>query len=116
MLIFAPAYFTMFYTAAIFLAFFLAFVLFTKRGRSKADSLLAYWLMIIGIHPALYYSNTVISSYYYPYLLIGFPFALFHGPMLYLYTAFLTGQHTYLKKRWAWHFIPVGFMYILLIP
>lgn len=106
----------MLYTAAIFLAFFLAFVLFTKRGRSNADNILACWLLIMGIHLAVFYCYTILDSYYYPYLLIGYPLALFHGPMLYLYTASVTNQHVYLKKYWVWHFVPVVLIYGLMAP
>lgn len=106
----------MLYSAAIFLAFFLAFVLFTKRGRSNADTILACWLLIMGIHLAVYYTYTILDPYYYPYLMFGYPLALFHGPMLYLYTASLTNQHTYLKNQWVWHFTPVAFIYVLMTP
>jgi AraC-like DNA-binding protein len=106
----------MFYISAISLAYFLAFVLFTKRGKTKADSLLAAWLVIIGTHLIYYYLNGAVDSYYYPYLLSGYPFPLFHGPMLYLYTASLTNQHSYLRKHWAWHFAPAISIYLVMVP
>jgi AraC-like DNA-binding protein len=104
------------YIAAISLAFFLAFVLFTKRGKTKADTLLAGWLIIIGIHLVFYHLSTTVDPYYHPYLLMGYPFPLLHGPMLYLYTASLTNQHSYLKKYWVFHFVPVVSIYLLMIP
>jgi AraC-like DNA-binding protein len=104
------------YIAAISLAFFLAFVLFTKRGKTKADTLLAGWLIIIGIHLVFYHLSTTVDPYYHPYLLMGYPFPLFHGPLLYLYTASLTNQHSYLKKYWVFHFAPVVSIYLQMIP
>jgi AraC-like DNA-binding protein len=108
--------FSVFYIAAISLAFFLAFVLITKRGKTKADSLLAAWLVIIGIHLIFYHVSTFADPYYYPHLLTGYPFPLLHGPMLYFYTASLTNQHAYLRKHWAWHFGPVVLIYLLMVP
>ena len=106
----------MFYIAAISLAFFLAFVLITKRDKTKADSLLAGWLVIIGTHLVFYHLDGTVDPYYYPYLLIGYPFPLFHGPMLYLYTASLTNQHSYLRRHWAWHFAPAISIYLVIVP
>jgi AraC-like DNA-binding protein len=106
----------LFYIAAISLAFFLAFVLITKRDKTKADSLLAFWLVIIGIHLIFYHLTTFADPYYYPYLLSGYPLPLFHGPLLYLYTASLTNQHSYLRKHWPWHFGPAVLIYLLIVP
>jgi AraC-like DNA-binding protein len=106
----------LFYISAISLSFFLAFILITKRDKTKADSLLAYWLLIIGIHLVFYHLDGVVDPYYSPYLLIGYPFPLFHGPLLYLYTASLTTQHSYLKKHYVWHFAPAISIYFMLIP
>ncbi len=106
----------MIYTSAITLAFLLALVLFTKRNRTKADGILAIWLVMMGLHLVLYYSSTKVDPYYYPYLLISFPFPLLHGPMLYLYTASLTAQHTYLKKHARWHFVLPLFFFLTLVP
>ncbi len=106
----------MIYISAITIAFLLALVLITKRNRSKADGILAIWLVIIGTHLVLYYISTTVDPYYYPYLLISFPFPLLHGPMLYVYTASLTAQHSYLKK-WAWlHFGVPLFFFLVLVP
>lgn len=106
----------MIYTSAITIAFLLALVLFTKRNRTKADGILAIWLVIMGVHLVLYYFSTTVDRYYYPYLLISFPFPLLHGPMLYAYTASLTAQHPYLKKWMWWHFLVPLFFFLALIP
>lgn len=106
----------MLYIAAISLAFFLTIVLFTKRDKTKADGILAFWLLIIGIHLVQYYLDITVEPYYTPYLMIGFPLPLFHGPMLFFYTSYLTNQHSYLKKYWFFHFAPVVLVYVLMIP
>lgn len=106
----------MLYLASISLSFFLAFVLITKRDKTKADRLLAVWLVIIGLHLTFYHLGTVADPYYYPYLLTGYPFPLLHGPLLYLYTASLTNQHAYLRKHGAWHFGPAVLIYLLMVP
>jgi len=106
----------MFYLFGILLALFLAFVLFTKKGKSTSDIILACWLTLIGIHLSFFYFPSVTDTYYAPYAILGFPLPLIHGPFLYFYTAFLTNQHASLKKHWFWHFIPIVMGYALLIP
>lgn len=106
----------MFYTTAIALAFFLAFILFTKRNKTNSDRLLGVWLIMIGIHLSTYYIGKTIPPYYYPYLLVTYPFPLLHGPFLYLYTASLTQQSPLFKKQWYLHFAPFILFYFLMIP
>ncbi|NBW35111.1 MAG: helix-turn-helix domain-containing protein [Cytophagia bacterium] len=106
----------MFYIVSTSLSFLLALILFTKRGKTKADLLLACWLVVIGIHLAFYYTGLVADPYYHPYLLVSYPFPLLHGPFLYFYTASLTNQHPYLKKHFIWHFTPTLFIYLILLP
>lgn len=65
---------------------------------------------------AFYYFSLVADPFYHPYLLVSYPFPLFHGPFLYFYTTSLTNQHPYLKKHFVWHFIPVLLIYLVLVP
>lgn len=106
----------MLYLFGILLAFFLALVLFTKSGKSKADIILACWLTVIGIHLSFFYFSGIADRRYAPYVILGFPLPLIHGPFLYFYTAFLTNQYSLLKKYWFWHLIPITLGYALLIP
>lgn len=106
----------MLYIVSTSLAFLLALILFTKIGKTRADLILGCWLVIIGVHLALYYLVQVTDRYYHPYLLVSLPFPLFHGPFLYFYTASLTNQHAYLKKNYVWHLVPIVFLYSTLIP
>lgn len=65
---------------------------------------------------ASYYLSLIADPYYHPYLLVSYPFPLFHGPFLYFYTASLTNQHPYLRKHFVWHFIPALLIYLVLFP
>jgi len=106
----------MFYTSGISLAFFLAFVLFSKRDQTKADRILAAWLLIIGVHLSGFYLSLSVDPYFYPYLVVFFSFPLLHGPMLYFYTASLTSQHLFRKQIWVWHFVPALLICLMCIP
>jgi AraC-like DNA-binding protein len=123
----------MVYVVGIGLAFFLALVLFTKRGRTGSDTTLAVWLLLIGLHLLLYYTNYLHGSltlsavvaikasrglpavgYPYPHLLgLERPLPLLQGPMLYLYTRTLLGR---LARRWGWHFAVPALVYAYLMP
>jgi len=95
------------YVTGIILAFFLSLLLFSKKGKTEADKILATWLLFIGIHLLLFYlCYTKFSLEHAGLLGIEIPLPLVHGPFLYLYTASLTGQDT--QKKWLKlvHFIP----------
>ncbi len=97
----------MLYILGIFITIFLSGILFTKKGRTSADTILALWLVGVGVHLFLYYMYFTKQSMSYPFLL-GFevPLPLIHGPFLYLYTRTLTGKKG--KKIFnLLHFVPV---------
>lgn len=106
----------MLYLTGIVITFFLAVILIGKPGKSRADYLLTIWLLVIGVHLALYYS--VISGHYlgFPYLLgVEIPLPLVYGPMLYLYTCELTRQGPFQWRRFI-HFFPVFLSYLYVLP
>ncbi len=43
------------YIIGIFIAFFLAIIILTKKGRNRADVILGIWMIVIGIHIFGYY-------------------------------------------------------------
>jgi AraC-like DNA-binding protein len=104
----------MFHLAGILLSLFLALLLFTKKGKTTADLILAGWLSLISFHLFAYYlliSNTYVG---FPYLLgLEIPIPLIHGPILYVYVATLTHQKSK-KLPWFIHFIPAIAAYVLL--
>ncbi len=105
----------MVYVTGIILAFFLSLLLFSKKGKTAADKILAIWLMVIGAHLLLYYLGYTKFSFEHPHLLgIEMPLPLVHGPFLYLYTATLTDQLNYKKVLAFLHFVPAFFCWLYL--
>ena len=106
----------MIYLLGISIAFLLGLLLLSKKGKTQADIILTCWLFLIGIHLSLYYLYFSKLYFQYPNLLgINIPFPLLHGPMLFLYTASLTGQFAFRKKLLLLHFIPAIICYLFLI-
>lgn len=102
----------MLYIVGIFITIFLSVILFSKKGRSTADTILACWLAGFGLHLFLYYMYFSKQSMDYPFLLgIEVPLPLIHGPFLYLYTRTLTGVKGKLKFNLL-HFLPVFLVYL----
>lgn len=104
----------MFHIAGIILAVFLALLLFTKKGKSPADLILAIWLVVIGLHLLCYYLLISGDFVAFPYLLgVEIPLPLIHGPFLYCYVATLVGQRDKRLPGYL-HFIPSVVAYFLL--
>ncbi len=104
----------MFHLAGIILAVFLALLLFTKKGKSPADLILAIWLVLIGVHLLCYYLLVTGDFVSFPYLLgVEIPLPLIHGPFLYGYVATLTGQRNR-RLPVYYHLVPAAAAYILL--
>jgi AraC-like DNA-binding protein len=96
----------MMYTTAIFVAFFLALIILTKKGRTLADVFLGVWMIVIGIHLFAYYSFVSGIIFRYPDIMwFNLPYAFLHGPLLYLYTEALTNPENFRTKSWLLHFV-----------
>lgn len=105
----------MFYLAGIVITFFLAFILWSKQGKSIADKVLAAWLCVMGFHLFLFYLFITGEIYKYPYLLgIQFPLPLVHGPLLYLYVITETRYNHFRNFFWL-HFLPALLTLVLLM-
>jgi AraC-like DNA-binding protein len=97
----------MFYLAGIIITFFLAVILWTKKGKTVADSVLAAWLCVMGFHLFLYYLHITGEIYKYTYLLgVQIPMPLLHGPFLYIYTVTVAQERNEFSKKNLLHFIP----------
>ena len=99
----------MIYTAGISIAFFLTFILLTKKNKSEADKILVFWLFITGLD--LLFNYLFLSDKYheFPYFLgAEAPMPLFQGPLLFLYTAALTKTSLPKNTKWLPFVIPVG--------
>ncbi|HNP48286.1 MAG TPA: helix-turn-helix domain-containing protein [Bacteroidia bacterium] len=107
----------MLYIAGISLAFFLSFLLISKKNKSFADKILFVWLLVIGTHLGFFYLSFTGRLYEYPFLIgLQFPFPLLHGPFLYLYAAAITNRLPKQRSLIWIHFIPVVIVYLWLIP
>lgn len=105
------------YIIGIFIAFFLAVLILTKKGRNRADTILGIWMMITGLHLFGYYSFVSEIIYIYPFLMwLNLPYAFVHGPMLYLYTEALTNPERFKSKTWLLHFVLPVLMVLTLLP
>jgi len=104
----------MLHIIGIIISLFLSTLLFTKKGKSTADLVLAFWLFLISLHLFTYYLLATGKFIEFPYLLgveIAIPFV--HGPFLYLYTALLTGKKI-TKLNCILHFMPTILVYAVL--
>jgi AraC-like DNA-binding protein len=106
----------MIYIIGIVISFFLVLILFSKKNKTQADIILAWWLVFMGIHLTIYYIYYSQEYISFPYLLgIEFPLPLVHGPFLYLYTITLTEQPVWGKYKLV-HFLPFVIGYLPLLP
>lgn len=106
----------MLYLTGIIITFFLVVILASKKDKSEADKILAFWLFFTGFHLFLYYLHYKNDFASFPYLL-GFelPMPLLQGPFLFLYTSALTNQNRH-KKYNLLHFLPFVVACLILIP
>lgn len=106
----------MIFIIGITIAFLLEFLLLSKKGRSKADNILALWMFFIGLHLFLFYLQYSGLYLTYPVTIgIILPLPLVHGPFLYLYVATLTGQLPQRRIFRYIHFFTPLLMYAYLI-
>ena len=95
------------FTIGIFLSFFLALLLATKKQKTLPDKILVAWLCIIGIHLTSYYLYSLGYWTKYPHLVgITLPVPLLHGPMLFLYTLYSLRNDKNLREIDYLHFAP----------
>jgi AraC-like DNA-binding protein len=107
----------MFYLAGIIITLFLATILWTKKGKTIADSILAAWLCVMGLHLFLYYLHITGEIFNHTYLLGDqLPMPLLHGPFLYIYTAAVTHERNYFPKKHLLHFVPAAIAWAALTP
>lgn len=106
----------MIFIAGITIAFFLEFLLLSKKNKSEADIILAIWMFFIGVHQFLYYLHYAGLYTRFPFFIgVIMPLPLIHGPFLYIYVSRLTSQiprRAYLQYL---HFLPPVLVYIYLI-
>ncbi len=102
------------YIGGIFMTLFLFILLVGKPKKNTADKILSTWLFFAFfdlILVGLYGSGEILKMS----KLFGWemPFPYLHGPFLYLYILFVSGQQRY-KWRYLLHFIPAVVVSIIL--
>ncbi|HCN49135.1 MAG TPA: AraC family transcriptional regulator [Chryseobacterium sp.] len=102
------------YIGGISISLFLFIILISKQHKSIADRILCTWFFFALVH-LLFIAGYASGTIYRIPLLLGWelPLPFLHGPFLYLYILFLSGQQSNARPYWA-HFIPAVAVAILL--
>lgn len=107
----------MFYIVGVSIALFLSMLALTKKHRTTADRVLGVWLVLIGVHIALYHAIWVSKPGWHLHLLgLEIPMPILQSVFLYLYVGALTGRIDFRKRTWLWHLLPTAAAYTYLIP
>lgn len=106
----------MIFIIGITIAFLLELLLLSKKGKVKADNILAIWMFFIGLHLFLFYLHySGLYSKYPASIGLIIPLPLVHGPFLYLYVSTLTNQSPKNQLFLFVHFLPPLLIYLYLI-
>ncbi|MBN1791469.1 MAG: AraC family transcriptional regulator [Bacteroidales bacterium] len=101
----------------IFLAFFLQFLLLSKKRKTRSDKILGIWMFVIGLHLFGYYIYNLGFWEKYPHLIgVTHPIPLLHGPLLYLYVVFSLRKDQQIHFKDYAHFMPAVAAYLYMIP
>ncbi|MFT5750318.1 MAG: putative neutral ceramidase superfamily lipid hydrolase [Ancylomarina sp.] len=83
----------MFFILGICIVLFLEFLLLIRKNKSRADKVLAIWLLLMVVHQALFYHQITGRTFEIPHLLaVLMPLPILHGVMLYFYVLEVTGK------------------------
>ena len=105
----------MLFVTGIIITFFLSIILWSKKGKTAADHVLAAWLCVLGLHLFFYYWFITGQIYKYPQFLgLQIPMPLMHGPLLYMYTHTLARNERFSPKLLL-HLLPAAITYPALI-
>lgn len=105
------------FTIGIFLCFFLAILLFSKKSQSLPDRVLGVWLTCIGIYLLNYYLHYLGYWEKYPHLVgVTHPFPILFAPFLYLYVSVCAREDQRFHWRDTLHFLPFVVGYIAMFP
>lgn len=106
----------MLYIAGIAIAVFIEFLLISKKEKTEADIVLAFWIFSITVHLFFYYLHSSQQIFDYPFLLgIDMPLPLIQSVFLYVYVATMTDQLPKQRILTALHFLPFLATYAYLI-
>lgn len=103
----------MLYLSGVIIAFFVSFLLLSKRDKSQADYLLVAWMAVTGFHLLAFYLLFTNQYPVYPTIIgLGIPLPLVQGPFLFLFTRLQTSAKRF-KIKWLLHFLPVILSYVM---
>jgi AraC-like DNA-binding protein len=98
-------------------ALLLGVILLKKKINSKANLILAILVFSLGISCLLYSFNYLDFYIQFPYMIrVDWGIPLLFGPLIYLYTSFLTNTRIQFKESHYLHFIPYLINIAILIP
>lgn len=105
------------YIIGIVQAFFIEFLLLNKKRKSLADTILAVWIFILGLHLFLFYLNYIGYYETNPHIQ-GFlePLPLVHGPLLLFYVISLISITQRINRLLWLNFIPAILYFLYLVP
>lgn len=91
-------------------AFFLAFLLTTKKKKMLADKVLLAWLIFAGIFLFSYYAELSGLDKEYPFIaFFAFSLGMLFGAITFIYTDVLTSQ----EQKFKWNYLLHGIPYIV---
>lgn len=96
-------------------AFFLSFLVFTKKNKSTADYVLGAWMAFIGLHLLDFYFHSTGLAFQYPHLLgLGVSFPMLEGPFMFVYILVMINKTGRLKPAYLLHALPFLFFTVYL--
>ncbi len=99
------------------LAAFLCFLLLLKKQKTQSDHILWVWMAVLVLHQGLMFANSSGLGLRMPHLLgLSFPFPLFHGVLLYLYTRSMTTGELLSFQKILPHLLSPILMLALALP
>ncbi|MBN4062113.1 MAG: hypothetical protein COA57_02825 [Flavobacteriales bacterium] len=88
-------------------AFFLSFLIVSKKRKSTGDYILGSWMAFIGLHLLNYYFHSTGFLMKHPHLLgIGFCFPMLQGPFMFVYVLVMTNKTSRFKPAYWLHTLP----------
>ncbi len=101
--------------SGVFEAFFLAVLLFFKKGKTLSDKLLSIIFMLYAINIFLSYIEVYNRSHNFPFPFVintSVPLLILHGPALWFYIKSQTEQNFHFKSVYLLHFIPFILLFV----
>lgn len=106
----------MLYLSGIIVSVYLLILFIAKPRKTVPDRILTIWQFVATIHLGFLYLVATGKYHQAPqFLFWEIPLPLIHGPLLYLYTLYVTHQQQH-KYRWMVHFVPALMVFIWWMP